>query len=114
MACAHCAALRRSARYSFRCSRFDPGSPGGRGAAVRIARDPHRMIFGQVAYGVVVSDLLRRFGLRPQAVIGYSLGETAGLFALRAWCGRDEMFARMELSTLFRRDLGGPCDAARR
>ena len=53
-------------------------------------------------------------GVKPSAVLGYSLGETAGLFALRAWTDRDEMFRRMEASPLFATELAGPCDAARR
>lgn len=85
-----------------------------RDAAARIAADPHRMIFGQVAFGVFVSDLLRFMGIRPDAYIGYSLGESTALFASRAWRGRDEMFERMERSPLFRRELGGACDAVRR
>jgi len=42
------------------------------------------MIFGQVALGTVISDLLADFGVRPDVVLGYSLGESAALFALRA------------------------------
>ena len=79
-----------------------------------IARDYQSMIMGSVAHGVVVSDLVRSFGVEPKAVIGYSLGETTGLFATRAWTGRDEMLRRMKESSLFVSDLAGPCDAARR
>src|SRR5262249_45336906 len=52
-------------------------------------------------------------GARPAAVIGYSLGEPAGLFALRAWAGRDRMLQAMGRPPLFARALTGPCDAAR-
>ncbi len=62
----------------------------------------------------MVSDLLRGFGVEPVAAIGYSLGESAALFALRAWTGRDEILRRMEQSPLFATELAGPCDAARR
>lgn len=72
------------------------------------------LIIGQVSYGVMMSDLLRSFGVEPGAVIGYSLGETTGLFALRAWPDRDEMFRRMQRSDLFKTQLAGACDAARR
>ena len=47
-------------------------------------------------------------------MIGYSLGESAGLFALAAWTERDEMLRRLDASPLFRTELAGPCDAARR
>ena len=76
--------------------------------------DARAVIFGQVAAGCAAGDLLRSFGVQPRAVIGYSLGESAGLFALRAWRDRDGMLARMEGSTLFTRDLAGECRAARR
>ncbi|MBJ6726279.1 polyketide synthase [Geomesophilobacter sediminis] len=72
------------------------------------------VIFGQVAAGCATSDLVRGFGIQPQAVIGYSLGESAGLFSQRAWKDRDLMLSRMRASTLFTRDLAGECRAAQR
>ena len=45
--------------------------------------DHRALIMGQVAFGTVVSDVLQSVGVRPQAIFGYSLGETAGLFALQ-------------------------------
>ncbi len=73
---------------------------------------PRERIFGQVALGSLVSDLLRGFGVRPQAAIGYSLGESAALFALRAWTDRDRMWRHMNESTLFVGDLTAPYHAA--
>jgi acyl transferase domain-containing protein/3-hydroxymyristoyl/3-hydroxydecanoyl-(acyl carrier protein) dehydratase len=81
--------------------------------AAKAVEDYKAVIFGSVAHGTAVSDLVRSFGARPKAVVGYSLGETAGLFALRAWTARDEMLRRMNASSLFVSDLAGPCDAAR-
>lgn len=75
--------------------------------------DHRAMIFGQVALGTAVSDIVRQFGVQPQAVIGYSLGESAGLFSLGAWRHRDLMLQRMNESTLFTHDLAGECRAAR-
>ena len=62
-----------------------------REAEPRVADDEtvQSAIFGQVSYGVVLSDLLRHLGVEPHAAIGYSLGESAALFALRA--GRDQI-----------------------
>lgn len=80
---------------------------------VRQLNDNHRaVIFGQVATGTAYSDLIQRFGVKPSAVIGYSLGESAGLFSQRAWRDRDLMYDRMQQSTLFTRDLAGDCRAA--
>jgi acyl transferase domain-containing protein/3-hydroxymyristoyl/3-hydroxydecanoyl-(acyl carrier protein) dehydratase len=74
----------------------------------------HRQkIFAQVALGTLVSDLLRTLGVQPAAAIGYSLGESAALFALRAWTDRDGMLADMNASPLFASDLVGRYDAAR-
>jgi len=76
--------------------------------------DDHRpCIFGQVSFGTFVTDLLQTHGIRPDAAIGYSLGETTALFSLGAWTDRDTMFDRFDGSTLFRSDLADPCDAAR-
>jgi acyl transferase domain-containing protein/3-hydroxymyristoyl/3-hydroxydecanoyl-(acyl carrier protein) dehydratase len=71
-------------------------------------------IAAQVTAGTVVSDVLLALGIRPQAAIGYSLGESSALFGLRAWTDRDGLFETMERSTLFKSDLCGPCDVARR
>jgi 3-hydroxymyristoyl/3-hydroxydecanoyl-(acyl carrier protein) dehydratase len=75
--------------------------------------DPCAALFGQVSLGGLVGDLLAAFGVRPAAAIGYSLGESAALFGLRAWRDRDGMLARLGASSLFRTDLAGLCDAAR-
>ncbi|WP_333798576.1 beta-ketoacyl synthase N-terminal-like domain-containing protein [Trichlorobacter lovleyi] len=76
--------------------------------------DNHRaVIFGQVATGCGVSDLVRSFGISPSSVIGYSLGESAALFSTRTWVDRDLMYSRMQESTLFTHDLAGECRAAR-
>jgi len=79
----------------------------------KIATDPLNMIIGQVSYGGLTTCLAAQFGLRPRAVIGYSLGESAGLFATGAWNQRSEMLDRMRASDLFTVQLAGPCNAAR-
>lgn len=76
--------------------------------------DPAGLIMAQVSCSVLSSDILRHLGVRCDAVIGYSLGETASLFASGAWRDRDEILRRMEASNLFRSELAGCCDAARR
>ncbi len=75
---------------------------------------PHRdLMFGQVTVGSLVTDLLVHLGVKFDAMIGLSLGESAGLFGIRAWRSRDEMFKRMQASTLFNSDLAPPFNAAR-
>jgi PfaB family protein len=70
-------------------------------------------IFGQVWLGAMVSDVIASFAIKPDAVIGYCLGETVGLFATRTWNDRDLMLKRMRETRLFTHDLGGACDAVR-
>ena len=50
---------------------------------------PRELMFGQVAVGALVSDIVVSLGVRPNAMIGLSLGESAGLFGVRAWRDRD-------------------------
>lgn len=79
-----------------------------------ISADPLIPIFGQVFHGSLMTRLIKSFSISPQAVIGYSLGETAGLFALGAWQDRGEMLSRLAKSSLFHTELAGPCNAARK
>ncbi len=79
-----------------------------------IGRDHKAMIFGQVSLGTALCDLLAEMGIRPTASLGYSLGESAALFGLRAWTDRDDMLKRMRRSSLFGSDLVEPFDAARK
>ncbi len=76
--------------------------------------DQRVSICGQVALGAFVSDIAVSLGLKPNAAIGYSLGESTSLFALRAWTARDDMLARVTASTLFTKDLTGESAALRR
>ncbi len=88
--------------------------PGWQKAAYEnIISDPLYMIFGQVVHGGVVADLVKYFDIRPSAVIGYSLGESAGYFAMGVWPERGEMLRRMQQTDLFTHQLAGPCQAAR-
>jgi acyl transferase domain-containing protein/3-hydroxymyristoyl/3-hydroxydecanoyl-(acyl carrier protein) dehydratase len=70
-------------------------------------------LFGQVAVGTLGSDVLKLFSIRADALVGLSLGESAGLFGLRVWMERDDMLARIDKSTIFISDLAPPFRAAR-
>src|SRR5262249_39464368 len=70
-------------------------------------------IFAQVALGTLVTDVLGSLGVQPAAAIGYSLGESSALFALRVWADRDGMLQAMTASPLFAEELAGGCRAAR-
>ena len=84
------------------------------GQPSRTFPDHRTPILGQVALGSLVTDILRGLGVVPDAAIGYSMGESAALVALRAWTDRDELHHRLGSSPLFQAELAGPCHAARR
>ncbi len=76
--------------------------------------DHRALICGQLAFGTMVADLALRFGIQPTAAIGYSLGESTALFAMRAWRQRDTMLERFVRSPLFAHDLAGRPEVLRR
>lgn len=71
-------------------------------------------IIRQVRFGQLVTRILNRVGLRPNAALGFSLGESAALVAMGAWPATAELFERLRSSPLFTEELTGPCHAARR
>ncbi len=78
-------------------------------------QDNHNaLVISHVAQCTALSDLLRHFGIKPQMISGYSLGESAGLFSSGAWQDRDGMLQRLEKSPLFTQELAGECRAAKR
>jgi PfaB family protein len=79
-----------------------------------IVSDPLNMIFGQVIHGCLMTQLASGFSIRPSAVIGYSLGQSTGYFALGVWQHREDMLARMLKTDLFKTGLAGHCLCARR
>ncbi|MBI1324899.1 acyltransferase domain-containing protein [bacterium] len=78
------------------------------------AGDHMELIFGQAVLGVAVSDFVRAVGVEPGALLGLPLGESVALLASGTWRNRDELWLRMRESQLFRSELAGPCNAARR
>ncbi|MCB2149158.1 MAG: type I polyketide synthase [Deltaproteobacteria bacterium] len=83
-------------------------------AVSRLKVDPLNMIFGQVVFGDLMTRVLDRFSIHADAVIGYSLGESAALFAQGVWSDRGDMLDRMQSTDLFTTQLAGPCLALRR
>ncbi|MBW2514518.1 MAG: type I polyketide synthase, partial [Deltaproteobacteria bacterium] len=83
-------------------------------ALYRIHADPLSAIFGQVMHGSMAARMMLQFMAPPRAVIGYSLGETAGLVAMGAWKDRDHLLKRMLESPLFKTELTGPCLSLKR
>lgn len=80
---------------------------------ININRDKRGVLLGMVSIGCFVTDLIQSFGVKPDASIGYSLGESTALLSLKAWKDRDEMYRRIMESDLFVDDLAGRYNAAR-
>lgn len=76
--------------------------------------DHNSLVFSHVSCCAMVSDIVRGFGIEPQVIMGYSLGETAGNFATRTWRERDEMVRRMRRSNLFTSELIGRYNSPRK
>jgi PfaB family protein len=76
--------------------------------------DPLNTIFGQVLFAGQMTLLLNKFNLFPDAVIGYSLGESAGNFAMGAWPERGMMLDRLASSDLFKTQLSGSYESVRK
>jgi acyl transferase domain-containing protein/3-hydroxymyristoyl/3-hydroxydecanoyl-(acyl carrier protein) dehydratase len=74
-------------------------------ALAAIEADPLAPIFSQVTFAILAARVLGLFLPQPEAALGYSLGETAALFATGAWKARDLMFQRTVASPLFTRQL---------
>ncbi len=75
--------------------------------------NPLNTIFGQVLFAGQMTLLLKKFNLSPDAVIGYSLGESAGNFAMGAWPDRGMMLDRLATSDLFKSKLSGAYESVR-
>lgn len=80
------------------------------------ARDisPVQAILAQVSYGLLGAQVLSQFKILPQAVLGYSLGETTALVATGAWPDRESLYEDLTKWPLFSRELAGEYLAARR
>jgi PfaB family protein len=79
-----------------------------------IKADPLTAIFGQVMHASMSANLIQELIGAPQAVIGYSLGETAGLTAMGVWKDHERLLKRMTASPLFQTELTGPCLALKK
>lgn len=76
--------------------------------------DPTGLIIAHVALTGFAHAVLESLGVRAQAMLGHSLGESCSLFASGAWTDRDVLLDRVAASPLFSTELAGPCHAARR
>ncbi len=83
-------------------------------ARQNIRENPHHMIFGQIAYGILMTAVASRFNIAPHAAMGHSLGESAMLLSLGVWPDAGAMRRRMENTDLFTHKLSGDLSLARK
>ena len=77
--------------------------------------DPFKILQGcsmlSQVHGIVTQEWL---GIKPDALLGVSSGETNFVFASGAWHDMDEMFGEMDTSGMYTREIAGEYDTARR
>jgi len=72
-------------------------------------------VWGAAYFAHVHTAIAREIlGIRPDAALGYSSGETTALTALGAWPDLDGFVTDLRSSPLFTRELAGPYDAVGR
>ncbi len=74
---------------------------------------PLQAILAQVSFGLLGAQVLEQFKVTPDAVLGYSLGETTSLLATGAWTDRESLYGDLVDSPLFTKDLASNFRAAK-
>ena len=106
---------RQQERHSnYLADQYLPDDFWRRELAASIHSDHNALVISHVAQCTALHDLLVQFGIKPQLISGYSLGESSGLFSSGAWRDRDGMLKRLKESSLFTDELAGECRAAKR
>ncbi len=83
-------------------------------ARAALRGDPLGMIQASLSFSLLLTAVLReQFGLRPDAALGYSMGEASMLWSLGAWRADDAALQRLRELPLFTRRLAGRREAAR-
>ncbi len=76
---------------------------------------PEEMLWGSSFISQVHSRITQKhLGLAPDAVLGFSSGESNSLFAMGAWRDMDDMFHEFREMGVFTREVGGEFAAIRR
>lgn len=79
-----------------------------------LAARPEILIEAGVGFAILFTTLLRDyFGVKPDAALGYSLGEASMLWAAGVWADTDAYLRAWRESALFKTRLVGPKDAVR-
>jgi len=77
-------------------------------------QSPEKMLWGTSFLSQIHARFSRKtMGLVPDAVIGFSAGESNSLFAMEAWRDMDAMFQEFRDAKVFTQEVGGECAAIR-
>ena len=88
---------------------------GWQTVATKALVDDHcSQLFGHVATCAQLCDIVQSFNIKPEIMLGYSLGESSGFFATRVWDERDEMIRRVRTTPLFKTELIKKFNSARK
>jgi acyl transferase domain-containing protein len=72
------------------------------------ASDPFQVLQGCALLSQLHATLTQEWlGIRPDAVLGVSSGETNSMFATGAWHDMDAMFAEIDASGMYTREIAG-------
>ncbi len=81
---------------------------------LKLMADSITMLQSGATFSTLATKILREhFKVKPQAALGYSLGETTMMFALGVWSVQDNKSADLRTSPLFKERLSGPQNAVR-
>ena len=80
----------------------------------KLDRSPTMMISSGICFSYLYTVILEEyFGMRPDAVFGYSLGENSMMFAVGIWSQADAMRTSLETSPIFHERVSGRQTAIR-
>lgn len=100
-------------RTLFLADELRPDLFWGKKPPANITQNHQALLSAQVSLDIAMANLLRSFNIHPSGIVGYSLGEAAGLFASNAWRDHDAMHLRTKESDLFCSVLANECSAVR-
>ena len=75
---------------------------------------PVSSMLANVAFGLLGGRIIREFGIKAQAVLGYSLGEVTSLLSTGVWTDRKKIYNDLDKTELFTKDLSGELRAPRK
>ncbi len=81
---------------------------------LQLMEDAITMLQTGATYSTLITKIVRdKFGIRPQAALGYSLGVLTMLYSTDVWSVADNASEKLQASPIFKRRLSGALEAVR-